>query len=126
MLSISARNLAWDALLPLLDGGYLRIYPAPEPPDMEADPGVVPLAELRFQDPAAAPATNGRATAYPLTSDLAAAGGGVPSWFRAVTAGGETVLQDSVGLDGSPSPLKINTLWIEAGAEVVIGELVFS
>lgn len=118
-LSNAGANAAADAVLALLDGGKLRLYDGTQPTD--ADTPITTqqlLAELTFNTPAFAAAVDGIAAANPITADPSAPGSGTATWFRAVTAGGATVFDGSVGT--SSANVILNSTAISAGASVAL------
>ena len=97
-LSAAAASAAADALCALLNGGRVRLYTAPRP--ATADTALttqVLLASPTFANPAFAAAVSGVATAHAIVSDSDAAASGTADFFRAVTSGGATICDGSVG-----------------------------
>src|SRR5213596_2436133 len=97
-LSAAAASAAADALTALLNGGRVRLYTAPRP--ATADTALttqVLLASPTFANPAFAAAVSGVATAHAIVSDSDAAASGTADFFRAVTSGGATICDGSVG-----------------------------
>jgi hypothetical protein len=104
--SDEARNAKGDALVALLDDGYLRIYddanPQPSDPDTAVPGGTTLLAELRFANPAAAGAASGGVvTLDDIVSDTSINADGTALWFRAFKSDGTSPIMDgSVGAGG--------------------------
>jgi|SRR5437870_12250402 len=97
-LSVAAANVAADALCALLNGGHVRLYDGARP--ITADTAIttqVLLASPTFANPAFAAAIAGVATANAVVSDTDAAASSTATFFRAVTSGGATVCDGSVG-----------------------------
>jgi len=115
-----AVSAAADAVCPLLNNGYLRLYDGTQP--ATADTAVTTqtkLAELRWNATAFGAASNGVATANAITSDASAAATGTATWFRALKSDGTTVVFDgSVGTSGCD--LNLNSAAISAGAQVSV------
>ena len=117
-----------DAVAPLLNSGYLRIYDGLQPTDANTAIGAQNLlSTLRFASSAfispavaggSAPNKNVTATANPIVSDTSATGGANPAaWFRAYKSDGTTPVMDgSVGTSGCD--LNLNTTNIVNGATV--------
>ena len=112
-----------DALVDLLDNGYLRIYDGTIPTNADTAVGAQTLlAELRFNVTAFGAASNGVATANALTADSSANATGTASWFRALQSDGSTVVMDgTVGTSGDD--LNLNTVSIVSGAAVSVSSM---
>lgn len=124
-ISEAAANAAVNAVVDLLDGGTLRIYGGTQPAD--ADTAVTDqtlLAELTFGTPAFGDASGGVAEANAITQDSAANATGTATWFRALTSGGATVFDGSVGTSGAN--LNLNSVAIQAGATVSVTALTYT
>ncbi len=122
-LSNVGANAAADAVVDLLDNGYLRIYDGTQPADADtAITSQVLLAELRFNATAYGAAALGVAIANAFTSDPSANNTGTATWFRALKSDGTTVMFDgSVGTSGAN--LNLNSVAISAGAAVSVSSL---
>jgi hypothetical protein len=111
-------NAAADALLALLNNGYLRIYDGSQP--ATADTAIttqVKLAELRWNTTAFPAASAGVASANSITSDNSAPATGTATWFRAFKSDGTTPIFDgTVGTSGCD--LNLNSTSIVSGAQV--------
>jgi hypothetical protein len=118
--SNAAVNAAADAVCPLVNNGYLRIYNGTQP--ATADTAISTqtlLAELRFNTTAFGAASAGVATANALTADSSADNTGTASWFRALKSDGTSAVFDgSVGT--SSADLVLNSVSISAGASVSV------
>jgi len=118
--SNAAVNAAADAVCPLVNNGYLRIYNGTQP--ATADTAISTqtlLAELRFNTTAFGAASAGVATANALTADSSADNTGTASWFRALKSDGTSAVFDgSVGT--SAADLVLNSVSISAGASVSV------
>lgn len=115
-----AVSAAADAVCPMLNNGYLRIYDGTQP--ATADTAVTTqtkLAELRWNATAFGAASNGVATANAITSDASADATGTATWFRALKSDGTTVVFDgSVGTSGCD--LNLNSAAITSGSAVSV------
>src|SRR5690349_10691813 len=88
-------NTEADALAPLFNNGYLRIYSGTQPATADtALSGNTLLAELRFNATAFPAASSGILTANAITSDTSADNTGTASFFRALKSDGTSVLMD--------------------------------
>jgi hypothetical protein len=118
--SNTAVSAAADAVCPLLNNGYLRLYSGTQP--ATADTAVTTqtlLAELRWNATAFGAASSGVATANAITADTSADNTGTATWFRALKSDGTTVVFDgSVGTSGAD--LNLNSTAISAGATVSV------
>lgn len=112
-----------DALVDLLDSGYLRLYDGTIPTNADTAIGAQTLlAELRFNATAFGAASNGVATANAFTADSSANATGTASWFRALASNGTTVIMDgTVGTSGED--LNLNTTSIVSGAAVSVSSM---
>lgn len=125
--SIIARNAELDALAPMANNGYLRIYTGNIPASPEDAPNGILLAELRFNGTAFAVASGGIIKAHPLTSDTSARATGIAGYFRALKSDGITPLWDgTVGVDNSKADLILNSTTINLGVNVAITGLTMS
>lgn len=122
-MSNAAVNAEADALAPLANTGYLRVYDGTQP--ATADTAVttqVLLAELRFGATAFGASVAGVITANTITGDSAANATGTASWFRVLKSDGTTALWDgSVGTSGAD--LNLNSTAISSGAAVDVTSL---
>jgi hypothetical protein len=125
-LSNAAASAAADAVVDLLDNGYIRIYDGTQATDADTAVGAqVLLAELRWNATAFGAASNGVATANAITSDSSANATGTASWFRALSSNGTTVIFDgSVGV--SSANLNLNSVSISSGATVAISSFTYT
>lgn len=119
-LSNAAVDAEGDALAPLFDNGYLRIYDGAQPTNADTAIGAQTLlAELRFAATAIATSVNGVLTAAALTADSSANASGTAAWYRALKSDGTTAICDgSVGT--SAADLIMNSTAISAGASVSV------
>ena len=124
--SNTAVSAAADAVCPLLNNGYLRIYSGTQP--ATADTAVTTqtlLAELRWNATAFGAASSGVATANAITADTSADNTGTATWFRALKSDGTTVVFDgSVGTSGAD--LNLNSTSISAGAAVSVTSFTYT
>lgn len=122
----AAVNAAADAVCALLNSGYLRIYDGSQP--ATADTAISTqtlLAELTFGATAFGAAAAGVATANAITKDSDANATGTAAWFRAFESDGTTPVYDgSVGT--SDADLVLNSVAIQAGAEVEVTSLTYT
>jgi hypothetical protein len=135
-ISNAAALAACNGIVDLLDGGTppgkLRIYSGSKPagPD-EAIGAQTLLAELTLSNPAFGNAADanpgGRATAGTITDDSSANATGTASFFRAVQGGGNTgVIDGDVTATGGGGDLQLNSVSIQAGAQVSITSWTFT
>ena len=124
--SNTAVSAAADAVCPLLNNGYLRLYTDPKPSDANtAISTQTLLAELRFNTTAFGASSNGVATANAITADSSADNTGTATWFRALKSDGTTaVLDGSVGT--SSADLILNSVSISAGAQVSVTSFTYT
>lgn len=124
--SNAAVNAQVDALAPLLNTGYIRIYDGTQAADADTAVGAqVLLAELRFNATAFGAGAAGVITANAITADASANASGTATWFRALGSNGTTVYFDgSVGTSGAD--LNLNSVAISSGAAVSISSMTFT
>jgi hypothetical protein len=117
-LSNAAVNAEGDALGPLLNNGYLRLYSGTKPATADtALSGNTLLAELRFGATAFGATSAGVMTANAITADSSADASGTATWFRALKSDGTTAILDgTVGTSGAN--LNIATTTITAAQTV--------
>jgi hypothetical protein len=117
-LSHPAANAAADAVCSQLGSGFLRIYDGTRPASANSPiTSQTLLAELTFGTPAFSGAVDGIALATPITPTTALATG-TASWFRAVTSGGTTLFDGTVGT--SDSNLELNSVAIVATGPIAV------
>jgi hypothetical protein len=124
--STAAVSAEADAVCPLLNNGYLRIYDGAQPATADTAVGAQTLlAELRFGATAFGAASNGVATANALTADSSANATGTAAWFRALKSDGASPIFDgTVGTSGSD--LNLNSVAIQSGASVSVSSFVYT
>lgn len=121
-MSYAACNAENDALAPLANNGYIRIYGGTRPANADTATGETLLAELRFNATAFGASSNGVITANAITADSSANAGGTATWFRCLQSNGTSVLWDGeVGT--ATADLILNSVTIGAGATVSISAL---
>jgi hypothetical protein len=125
-LTNAAASAAADAVVDLLNTGYLRVYDGTQPATADtAITSQVLLAELVLNATAFGSASNGVATANAITSDPSANATGTATWFRVLQSDGTTVMFDGeVGTSGSD--LNLNTVSIQSSAEVSVTSLTYT
>lgn len=125
-LSTAAVNAAADAVLALLNGGYLRLYDGSQPATSNtAISGQTLLAELRWNATAFQAAVDGVATANAITADSSAPATGTASWFRALKSDGTTAVFDgSVGV--ANANVTLNSVAISIGAAVSVSSFTYT
>jgi len=125
-LSNAAASAAADAVVDLLNNGYLRIYDGTQAATADTAIGSqVLLAELRFNATAYGAASNGVATANAFTGDASANATGTATWFRALASNGTTVYFDgSVGT--SDANLVLGSVSITTGQTVDVTALTYT
>jgi hypothetical protein len=125
-LSTVARNAACDAVVDLLDTGYIRIYDGSQPANPQAAiSGPNLLAELRFGATAFGAASAGVATANAITGDASANATGTATWARILQSDGSTVSHDAtVGTSGTD--IVLNGTSIVSGGTVDITAMTFT
>lgn len=117
--SIVGRNTELDALAPLFNTGYLRIYDGTLPVTPETAINGTLLAELRFNATAFGAAAGGVITANAITADASANATGTATYVRCLQSDGTTALIDGdVGTSGAM--LNLNSVAISAGAAVSV------
>jgi hypothetical protein len=111
-------NAQGDAMSNLLDNGYLRIYDGTQATNADTALGAqVLLAELRFNATASGATSGGVITWSAMTADSSANATGTPTWFRALSSDGTTVVYDgTVGASGAN--LNLSGL---SGGQIIIG-----
>lgn len=119
-LSNATVDAQGDALAPLFNNGYLRIYDGTQAADADTAVGAqVLLAELRFAATGIATSVNGVLTANALIADSSANASGTATWYRSLQSDGTTAIADgSAGTSGTD--LILNSAAISAGAEVSV------
>ena len=123
--SIAARNAALDALAPLVNSGYLRIYSGSQPATPETAASGVLLAELRFNATAFGAAAAGVLTANAITGDSSADATGTAGYYRVLASDGTTALWDG-SVNTSGADLNLNSVAIQSGAAVSISALTYT
>ena len=125
-MSTTTVNAEANAVAPLLNSGYLRVYDGTQPANANTAITLQNLlAELRFGATAAPGASGGVLTFNPITSTLDAAATGNATWFRCLESDGSTVVFDgSVGTSGCD--LNLNTVAIQQHAEVDVSSFTFT
>jgi hypothetical protein len=98
-----AANTAVNAVVALLNSGFLKIYTTPQPANANtAITTQTLLATLTFSATAAPNAVAGVATFNAITSDTNAAATGTAVWFRVFKSDNSTAVFDgSVGTSGA-------------------------
>lgn len=121
-----AASASADAVVDLLDSGYIRIYDGTQAATADTAIGAqVLLAELRFGATAFGSASNGVATANAITADSSANATGTATWFRVLKSDGTTVIFDgSVGT--GTNDLVLNSASIVSGANVSISAFTYT
>lgn len=91
LMSTVSKNLALDAFLAPLNGGYLRAYDGTAPATADtALSGNTLLAELALNATAFGAAVSGLATANAITRDSSANASGTPTFVRLYKSDGTT------------------------------------
>ena len=125
-ISNVAANAACDAVVDLLDGGYLRIYDGSQPATVDtAITTQTLLAELAFGTPAFGSAANGVATANAITADSSANNSGTATWFRCFKSDGTTAVMDG-SVDTATANLILTNTAITAGGVVTVNALTYT
>ena len=120
--SIVARNAELDALAPLANSGYIRIYTGAIPATPETAVSGTLLAELQFNATAFGAAAAGVITANAITQDSNADNTGVAGTYRALKSDGTTALWDGT-VSTSGADLNLNSTSINAGVAVSVSSL---
>ena len=118
-LSLASWNLALNAGLDVLNGGFIEIYDGAQPatPDVAVS-GQNKLAKLSLNATAFGAAASGTKTAAAITSSAALLTG-TAAWFRAFKSDDATaVIDGSVGTSGTD--MVIATTAISSGATVSV------
>jgi hypothetical protein len=112
-------NAEANALARLLDDGYRRIYSGSQPDTADtAITSQVLLAELRFANPSAPPASDG-VLVWDLIADPSANSDGTMAWFRDFSSDGETAIMDGT-VGTSDANLVLSSVAVLAGQQVAI------
>lgn len=124
--SNAAVNAGADAVVALLNSGFLRIYSGTRPATADtAISGPTLLAELTFGSTAFGSAVAGVATANAITADSSANNTGTATWFRCLKTDGTTAVFDGeVGTSGAD--LNLNSTAIQSGAEVAASAMTYT
>ena len=120
--SITARNAELDALAPLANSGYIRIYTGGIPATPETAVSGTLLAELQFNATAFGAAAAGVITANAITQDSSADNTGTAGTYRALKSDGTTALWDGT-VSTSGADLNLNSTSINAGVAVSVSSL---
>ena len=120
--SITARNAELDALAPLANSGYIRIYTGGIPATPETAVSGTLLAELQFNATAFGAAAAGVITANAITQDSSADNTGTAGTYRALKSDGTTALWDGT-VSTSGADLNLNSTSINSGVAVSISSL---
>ena len=120
--SITARNAELDALAPLANSGYIRIYTGGIPATPETAVSGTLLAELQFNATACGAAAAGVITANAITQDSSADNTGTAGTYRALKSDGTTALWDGT-VSTSGADLNLNSTSINAGVAVSVSSL---
>lgn len=127
-ISTAARNAAADAVTALLNvggAGSLRIYAGTPPADVNAAlSGNTLLAQLALGATAFGAASNGVATANPISNDASADASGTATFFRLLNNAGTPVIQGSVGTSGAD--LNLDTVAIVITGVVSVSSLTYT
>ena len=110
-ISYTAANAEANALAPLANNGYIKIYDGTQPSTPETAISTQNLlATLRFNATAFGAASNGVLTANAI-SQVTIAASGTAAWFRCQESDGTTPLFDgSVGTSGCDMNIAATTL----------------
>lgn len=123
-LSGDAASAAADAVLALLDGGFLRIYDGKKPANPDTPVGDQPLlAQLAFGSPAFSASSDGVATATAITGEQDAVAG-TAKWFRTVATDETVVFDGWVGT--SNADLVLDAVEVQRHAPVDVTALTYS
>lgn len=121
-----AANASADAVTPLLNTGYLRIYSGTQP--ATADTAITSqtlLAELRFASTAFGAAADGVATANAIVDEDSALATGTATWFRLFKSDGTTAVADgSVGTSGAD--LNLSSVSLAPGITVSVTSFTYT
>jgi hypothetical protein len=125
-LSVEARNIQLDALAPLANDGYFRIYDGTQPADPDTAVSTQQLlAELRFGSTAFGASSNGTITANAIIPDTSANNTGTATWFRILKSNGTSALWDgSIGT--SSANVVMNSTAIQQNSRVEISAFTHS
>ncbi len=124
--SVTARNAALNAIAPLANTGFIRIYDGTQAATPETALGAqVLLAELTFGATAFGTAASGVITANAITSDTSINATGTASWYRALKSDGTTVLWDGT-VGTATSDMILNSVSLVAGAQLDITSLTYT
>lgn len=120
--SDTAANAAANAIGPLLNTGYLRLYDGTQPANANTAVSTQnKLAELRLNSTFSPTAVAGVLTANAISDDTSADATGTATWFRALKSDGTTIIMDgSVLASPSTADLVMNSVAIQANADVAV------
>lgn len=124
--SVASRNLALNAALDTLDGGYLDIYDGTQA--VNADTAVstqTKLARCALGSPAFHPASGGSKTSMQVAGTTALAAS-TATWCRMVKADETPVWDGSCGLVGSNSDLELSQVDFTFGLPIYIAQIVIA
>lgn len=124
-MSQASWNLALDAALNVLNGGFVEIYNGTQPatPDVAVS-SQTKLAKLSLSATAFGASSAGTKTANAITSSAALATG-TATWFRLVKSDDSTAVFDgSVGTSGTD--MILTTTAIQGGGTVAVSSLTIS
>ncbi len=116
-------NTQANSVSKLLGKGKFQIYTGKQPVsvDEKADKQNI-LAELVFPDPAFNLAIEGLVETTKLKKEEDAKDTGKATWFRCVSAKGQSIIDGSIGLIGSDADLVLSDVEIKKHAEVSISK----
>lgn len=125
--AIATRNAELDALAPLCNTGWIRVYTGAQPATPETAASGTLLAELRFGATAFPAASGGVLTANAITSDASANATGTAGWARVFKSDGTTAVFDGTcGAVGSGEQFEVNPIAIQSGAPVDCSALTYT
>jgi hypothetical protein len=125
-LSLEAVNAQANALAPLLNSGYIRIYEGAQPDSADdAITDQVLLAELRFAATAFPAAVAGVLTANAIVADAAANATGEAEFARLLKSNGSSPIADGT-VGTSDANILLSTTSITVGTAVSIAALVIT
>jgi hypothetical protein len=119
--SISARNVALDAIAALANGGKLRFYTGSLPANPETAASGTLLCELTLNATAFASASAGAMVANAITGDPVADASGPAGWARVFRADGVTAIFDGdITIIGGGGFIELGTVTTDVVAGAVV------
>lgn len=120
-ISTASAKAANDALVALLNSGYIEIRTGTQPATVATAATGTLLGTLTLSNPAFGASTTASpsvATANAITGDASADATGTAGWFRAYASGGTAHIDGSVTATGGGGDLVLDSTSIVAGGTI--------